>query len=635
MLTNFQNSSKLLFSAVFITCLITSCAAPKTDKAKAKTDTETQVINQEEKNLHSSQYYLSQAESLPVEQSIPMLVSASEQLLLENENHQALWLANQTSALLPPMLDHQQELSSEPTDKQKVNAILWYRLTLVKSQSLSLLGYYTLAQNQLDIATDIQAHYQFTQHLAYFKQAKVMAEHQSLTLNSVDAQLRIIDLHESIIDDEIFLLWQSLSQLSPWQIKQLSRMTPPNFKAWRQLLIAANKWGDQPVKFNQALNQWQERYPNHAGNIIIPSLFAQNTDEISELTNIAVLLPLSGKQSAAGIVAQQGILAAYENNTDLQIHFIDENTVDIASLKLLFTEKEINFVIGPLLKDTVKTYLAQEDLTLPTLLLNLPDNTELLPHQVALSMRREDEAKQAASSLSQKSYQQPLILSSKTNISKRVAETFSKQWQQLRGKAPEVVYFDSGKAMQDDLKASLGIKDSQQRVNDVKRQFKQKLKVELRNRRDIDMIYLVANPQQTKLLKPYIDVNTSPFSSIIPVYASSLSHSINDDKSDNRDLTGLVFTEIPWLLNSTQQNRELAVLSQTLWPQRTDSLQRIFAMGYDSLFLVKKIPTMQKANYIRHYGQTGVLKLGEDNILTRSLIWGRYRNNKVKEVTID
>jgi hypothetical protein len=149
------------------------------------------------------------------------------------------------------------------------------------------------------------------------------------------------------------------------------------------------------------------------------------------------------------------------------------------------------------------------------------------------------------------------------------------------------------------------------------------------------MIYLVANPEKTKLLKPYIDVNTSPFSSIIPVFASSLSHSVNDDKSDNRDLTGLVFTEIPWLLNSSQQNRPLVQQSQSLWPQRTDSLQRIFAMGYDSLFLVDKLAVMQQASYIRHYGQTGVLKLNEDNILTRSLIWGRYRNNQVKEVVMD
>ena len=114
-----------------------------------------------------------------------------------------------------------------------------------------------------------------------------------------------------------------------------------------------------------------------------------------------------------------------------------------------------------------------------------------------------------------------------------------------------------------------------------------------------------------------------------------LFNSINDDKSDNRDLTGLIFTEIPWLLFSEQQNQSLANLSNALWPQRTDSLERIFAMGYDSLLLANKISLMQQSSYIRHYGQTGILKLDNDNILTRSLIWGQYRKNKVKQVKMD
>ena len=46
--------------------------------------------------------------------------------------------------------------------------------------------------------------------------------------------------------------------------------------------------------------------------------------------------------------------------------------------------------------------------------------------------------------------------------------------------------------------------------------LKYSIKSELRNRRDIDMIYVVGLPLETKLLKPYIDVNISPFADIIP-----------------------------------------------------------------------------------------------------------------------
>lgn len=623
-------SLKHLLSSAFIICLVTSCAVPKANKNTTQPVKGSQLVDHSEKDLKNAQYYLTQAQSLPVSQSIPVLVTASEHFLIEEKNHQALWLANQTCALLNA------ELTTVPQDIQTKNsAELLYRLSIVKASSLNLLGYSSLAQTQLDAASTLQTQYKFDHQLSYHKLVKLAGEQQNQQLEVLDAQLRIFALEQEITDEQYFAFWQSLSQLSLWQIKQLQRKNPPNFKGWQQLLLTANHWDGQSQQFEQSLKQWQLKFRSHPGNIVVNSLTTPFDTITHPVKNIAVLLPLSGKQNAAGIVAQQGILAAYQSDTERKIHFIDENEVDMEKLQEIFIEKNIDFVIGPLLKSHVASYLDQQNIAVPTLLLNLPEKNALLPHQFALSMRREDEAKQAAASLSQKNYQNPLILSSKSNLSRRIAETFAQQWQSINGQSPEITYFDTGKKMQTDLKTSLGIDNSQQRITEIKRKFNTKVKAELRNRRDIDMIYLVANPEQTKLLKPYIDVNTSPFSSIIPVYASSLSHSVNDDKSDNRDLTSLVFTEIPWLLNSSQQNKPLVQQSQSLWPQRTDSLQRIFAMGYDSLFLVSKIPAMKQASYIRHYGQTGVLKLGEDNILTRSLIWGRYRNNKVKEVSMD
>ena len=58
-------------------------------------------------------------------------------------------------------------------------------------------------------------------------------------------------------------------------------------------------------------------------------------------------------------------------------------------------------------------------------------------------------------------------------------------------------------------------------------------------------------------------------------------------------------------------------------------------MGFDSLALVDKISAMQHKTYVRHYGQTGVLQLGDDNILKRSLIWGKYSRSKVQEIAMD
>ena len=38
-------------------------------------------------------------------------------------------------------------------------------------------------------------------------------------------------------------------------------------------------------------------------------------------------------------------------------------------------------------------------------------------------------------------------------------------------------------------------------------------------------------------------------------------------------------------------------------------------MGFDSLNLINKLDKMKKHHFIRHYGQTGIIKLGENNIV--------------------
>ena len=169
---------------------------------------------------------------------------------------------------------------------------------------------------------------------------------------------------------------------------------------------------------------------------------------------------------------------------------------------------------------------------------------------------------------------------------------FKQQWQISTGKLVEIVYFNQGKEMQASLKENLDVDASQKRIKLLTGQLKNKIESEARNRRDIDMIYLIGSAAQTRLIKPYIDVNISPFADIIPVYASSRSHSSFNDKhssSSTNDLQSLTFTQIPWLLTSQQQNKTLRQLSDNIWPKRSDSLSRIFAMGFDSYHLLSKL----------------------------------------------
>jgi outer membrane PBP1 activator LpoA protein len=622
--TNFLFSKKstlyritTLFSvALLTTTLLTSCGTSKNiADNKGAINSRNQPLASANNKITSQQLLLA-AQTQEVKIATATLIDASELLIGEESYNQALWLSQQLTAL---------------TD----NAQDKYRLALVSAESLLKLTEVELAFKQLEVANKISTDNNVIHRENYYFLLADIQQRRALEISAVNAKLHWFSSSSNTDVDDIYELWQALSLLSTWQVSQLAALDPPYIKGWQQLLTYAHKFGGDINRFDAYLSQWQGDFSAHPAQAIIETLKITEQSPQALIENIAVILPLSGKQASAGKAAQQGILAAYSNIPDKNLTFIDADTLDWTLLNEQLIALNSHFIIGPLLKNNVDKFLAQGEILLPSLLLNTPKVEQRSTEQFILSMRPEDEAYQAATTLSRKNYRSPVILSHQDTASKRIARAFSKQWQLINGYAPEVVYFEKGKMMQEQLKASLEVDSSQARIKDLKIRVKQSIDSEPRNRRDIDMFYLVGSPAQTKLLKPYIDVNTSPFATIIPVYASSRSHSSKQDSSKHNDLRNLIFTEMPWLLSSQQQNAQLADLSKTLWPSRSDSLQRIFAMGYDSLYLVDKLPLMKQKPYVRHYGQTGILKLNSNNTLTRSLLWGIYQDGEVAEIAMD
>ncbi len=592
--------------------LLMSCASNKVTSSKQPRAGSKQVVQAEEMN---AQYYLQQAKASEPEQATELLLSAAKQYLIEKNYAKSLWLSQQLLAL------------SSDADQR-------YQILLVKAENLLRLAQFEQALSALKQAQRLaDDNLQLNYH--YFSLLAEVQSHRALPLAATDANLRAFALNPQQSEQAIEQLWLQLNVLSQWQIDQLVALNPPHIEGWQQLLNFAHRFGYQPANFNRYLTQWLRNYPNHPAKLIASRLMTSDALALDDYQNIAVILPLSGKLKSAGESAQQGILASYHNNPEKQLHFIDAEQLDFTTLNETLTRLNIDYVIGPLLKANVDAYLAQPELTVPTLLLNLPETQQIKAQDIVFSMDPKDEPIQAATTLSRKQFKHPIILSQQDNVSKRIATTFAQQWLKITGISPEIIIFDDPKNMQEQLKENLGIAQSQDRIDDIDKRIRQKLKTETRNRRDIDMIYLVGTPNETRLLKPYIDVNISPFADAIPIFSSSRSHSDNADSSDSRDLTGLQFTEMPWLLDSKQQNKSLKQLSETIWPDRNDSLKRIFAMGYDSLSLIEKFHLLKTTPYVRHYGQTGILKLNEQGVLTRSLLWGSYQKDRVEQIAMD
>ncbi len=632
----YKKTHILFGTLLFIAFVLSGCSSPTpVKKSPIKT-----VVKKEEKVIveQTAEDKLALAKKLNSKAKTPslktkintLLLEASELYLQQEDFSKALWLANKTTELI------------------KKNHSYTYRLLIVKALSLQAIDQHQSARNQLQLADELVA-YTNTEDskeplqlsLSYYHALQKFYEVTQQPIKAIEAQLRAFSTNENSSSEDVFALWRNLESLNQWQLSQLAQIDAPFIKGWLTLLNYSHNFGAQSDQFSYYLSLWQQEYPTHPATHITEHLKTLTLTTAS-IENIAVLLPLSGKNKSAGIAIQQGVLSAYKSDSANKVYFIDSNKLDWNTLEAQFTQAKIDHVIGPLLKANVEKYLhlseQQPSLQVPSLFLNLPTNQILRSYQTVLSMRPEDEAIQAAATLSQQHYKNPIILSHQDRVSKRLATAFSQQWKRSTGNDVEIVYFSKGKEMQASLKEALDVNSSQTRIKQLQSRLKNNIKYESRNRRDIDMIYLIGTASQTRLSKPYIDVNTSPFASIIPVFASSRSHSNFDykrNKGGTNDLRGLTFTQIPWLLASKQQNKQLAQLSDQLWPQRGDSLSRLFAMGYDSYHLLDKATLMHQAPYIRHFGQTGTLKLNDNNVLTRSLIWGQYQNDKVTQIVMD
>lgn len=663
-----------LIVLILSTLLISSCST----KSIPEPDTPSKVITQKEPSPLTAEETLALAQSmftqstadndvtlLTQQSNINRLLIEACELFAQQKNYtQALWLANEiTQTLLNTNNSDSGKKhlhNSLPTNlnNQQQDYKNTYRILLVKAESLLELNYLQQAKQQLNLANELVAYTNSNDtdntvspltltygyyHILY----KVLISQGQNTL-ALDAELNAFALNPHASNEHVFSIWKHLETLTQWQVAQLINTDAPFIKGWAQMLRYSNKFGANPEQLNRYLNLWQQQNPSHPAIAIISQLQSADLIDLpssntaNAVENIAVLLPLTGNQQKAGLAAQQGILAAYNNNTNQVLTFIDTNQIDWQNMAEQVNTLNITHIIGPLLKTNVETFLTISEqhieLQVPTLLLNLPSEHMLAHYQTALSMRPEDEAIQAAATLSLRNYKNPIILSHNDQVSKRIAIAFREQWQSSTGNTVNIVYFDQGQQMQANLKESLDVNASQARIKQLNSRLKHNIEAEPRNRRDIDMIYLVGTSAQTRLIKPYIDVNISPFADIVPVYASSRSHSNFNDKnnpSSISDLQGLTFTQMPWLLTSQQQDKVLNNLSDKLWPKRTDSLSRIFAMGFDSYHLLDKLALMKKAPYVHHFGQTGTLKLSDTNIITRTLIWGQYKQDKVIQIAME
>ena len=424
------------------------------------------------------------------------------------------------------------------------------------------------------------------------------------------------------------LLWQQLVKLSDAELRELGEQNHPRAQAWLELLQLTQGFAGDQQAITQALTDWQQRHPMLPAADKLPKdvkLLSQTPAYNPE--RIAVLLPLSGPLKTLGDAVQYGMAAAAAKQQRTLV-FID-STKPAAELQAEVTAAQVQFVIGPLLREDIDKIQQLPDWQWPTLFLNGKGDLPAKAEQYFFALAWEDEASQMVQVFRQRQYQHPVLIYAVNPIGQRMAQHFQSRWQQSGGQPVETYSYSSQEQLQALINKFLEAEASEERAKEINRLIGQSIKAELHSRQDIDAIYLIADPVQTRFFKPFIDVTVSPTAKRLPIFTSSRSHSLKVDKTDQRDLAGLTMTEMPWLLPQAAIAPPLRQEFDSLFAEQDEQLQRLFAMGHDALMLVGHLKQQQQFPAMAYHGLTGSLRLADGHSVQRQLTLAQYRQGKL------
>jgi len=337
--------------------------------------------------------------------------------------------------------------------------------------------------------------------------------------------------------------------------------------------------------------------------------------------HVALLMPISGKLSSAGISLREGFMTAYYQTPTAQrlhIRFYDTAQLGLSAAVAQATRDGAQLIVGPLARDAVIAAAGISGARPPILALNFLPPANVVPnafYQYALSP--EDEARQAARRVLADGHHAGVALVPNGDWGARVLAAFTQELQAGGGALLAQATFDTGLAdYSPEITEVLRINDSRARAKRLESVLGVKLEFEPRPRGDIEFIFAASQVNTARLLLPQLRFH---YVGGVPTYATSDSY--EPSASANQDLEGLMFPDMPWMLGSELADA-VHDAARTAWPADGPNRNRLFAFGFDAYLLAAALHAQPGATQLNVQGLTGQLSLDAERRVHRELEWG-------------
>jgi outer membrane PBP1 activator LpoA protein len=437
----------------------------------------------------------------------------------------------------------------------------------------------------------------------------------------------IEDENEKNLNNE--KIWAALSNLTTRQLRE-QQSTDPVIQGWLDLANVMRSGQQNIGQLENDLLDWGTRHPLHpVSNSFLAKLISDYQVDLSTHKQIAVLLPLHGDLSVVADSIKNGLLASWYSDADNTvkpvIRFYDSNTADtdFEQLYQRVIDDGATTIIGPLDKSEIDQLAQRSALQIPVLTLNYAENeftfTDNL-YQFGLSPT--DEARQVAELAIRQNKKHAAVFYPDSDWGKRLNKAFTEKYESLGGKILATRdYAPDTNDYKRPITELLNLNQSSIRRTRVENTIGEKTVSEPYRRHDIDMIFLVATHQSARGIIPAFKFNHA---GDIPVYSTSHVYTGKINRELDRDLNGLIFCDMPWIL---QNNSDMLATFRQNWPQ-LENYTRLFALGIDAYHLIYNLDYLKNRDYAYYAGQTGNIQLNDYNRITRKLLWAQFQNGK-------
>ena len=402
-------------------------------------------------------------------------------------------------------------------------------------------------------------------------------------------------------------VWGEVTKMPVMALRARAESAPtPSARAWWTLASGFNAAVTSRGQIHH-WQRWRNRHPDHPAARHPPPTLRQSARDPSEL---ALLLPVTGDFGPAGEAVRDGFLAAYlfAGGNSQRIRVYDTNAMSVAAAYDLARQNRAEVIIGPLRKEAVAAFSALSP-ALPAIALNhLDPGTPTSDSVVQFSLAIEDQASAIADALSAAGIERIVLFDSPARWSGRARIRLEDELDGV-----EAVGFGTFHRLGEITNVvgkALHISESQTRATEIETLLGATLEFAPRRRDDVDAVVALIDADEFLSLKPALDFY---FAGDLPVFAPSTA-TLGD--VDFSRLEGVRVCAMPWTLDAGDLGKSV----YEAFPASRGTYASLFALGVDGFRLANQLDrlTVRRESIP---GSTGVLSLGENGRIRRTLVW--------------